>query len=339
MTDRLTVVIPATDRRATLGGVLLAVASAQDPAEEVLVVDTDGAGPAAARNEGAERATGDILVFVDSDVEIHPDALSRIRRAFRDDPGLTAVFGSYDDSPAHTDVGSQFRNLLHHHVHQENAGPATTFWAGLGAIRRAAFLELGGFDSERYAAATMEDIELGMRITAAGGRIVLDPWLRGTHLKRWPVTSMVRTDFWKRGTPWVRLLLRRRELSSALNLSWHNRLSAMLSLYLAWAVGRLRVIPTAVAVAGFFGLNHRFHRLLWRRASMRTALAGLPLHVLHHLTAVASVAVGCLLELGGLFSSDRGSARPGRATPQARRDTRGERQGTRSGRPYAAARS
>ena len=35
------------------------------------------------------------------------------------DPGLTALFGSYDDHPPARDVVSQFRNLLHHFVHQQ----------------------------------------------------------------------------------------------------------------------------------------------------------------------------------------------------------------------------
>ena len=33
---------------------------------------------------------------------------------------------------------SRFRNLLHHHVHASSPGPAETFWAGLGAVRREA---------------------------------------------------------------------------------------------------------------------------------------------------------------------------------------------------------
>lgn len=307
MSDRLTVVIPATDHRETLGGVLFAVASAAEPADEVQVVQTRSAGAAAARNEGAERAVGDILVFVDSDVEIRPDALSRIRSAFKEDPSLTAVFGSYDDNPPDAGVGSQFRNLLHHHVHQESAGAATTFWAGLGAIRRDAFLEAGGFD-ERYTGATMEDIELGMRISAAGGRIVLDPWLRGTHLKRWSVGAMVRTDFWRRGTPWVRLLLRRRELPTSLNLAWRHRLSALLSLHLVWTLGGRRATRAAATLAGFLAVNYRFHLLLWRRGRRCTAALGLPLHVLHHLTAVAALAAGCLLELVGRLRGDRSAA-------------------------------
>ena len=148
-----------------------------------------------------------MLVFVDSDVEVHADALARIRAAFADDPGLTAVFGSYDDAPPGGTVAA-FRNLLHHHVHQRGAGPASTFWSGLGAIRRDAFLAAGGFDGERFPHPSIEDVDLGARLVADGARIVLDPAIQGTHLKAWTLRSMVRTDFARRGVPWVALLLR-----------------------------------------------------------------------------------------------------------------------------------
>jgi glycosyltransferase involved in cell wall biosynthesis len=55
-------------------------------------------GPAVARNLGAMQAHGEILWFVDSDVVVQADALSRLDDAFRD-PELAAVFGSYDDAP------------------------------------------------------------------------------------------------------------------------------------------------------------------------------------------------------------------------------------------------
>jgi hypothetical protein len=76
------------------------------------------------RNRGARQARGEIIVFVDSDVRVHPDAFARIRKAFGDDPELTALFGAYDDDPACRQTVSQFRNLLHHHVHRRAAGDA-----------------------------------------------------------------------------------------------------------------------------------------------------------------------------------------------------------------------
>ena len=120
---------------------------------------------------------------------------ARIRRAFTADPGLAALFGSYDDSPEAEGVVSVFRNLLHHHVHQSAAGPATTFWGGIGAVRRDAFERVGGFDQERFAEPSVEDIELGMRLTAAGAHILLDPDVQGKHLKRWTLPQMIHTDF------------------------------------------------------------------------------------------------------------------------------------------------
>jgi glycosyltransferase involved in cell wall biosynthesis len=281
---RLSAIVPATDAPATLARCLAAIAAADDPPEEVIVVDEAGRpGPAAARNEGAHRATGDVLVFVDADVEPHRDAFTRVRAAFAADPGLDALFGSYDDDPADPGLVSRFRNLLHHHVHQEGAGPAETFWAGLGAIRRSAF---PGFDAERYPAASVEDVELGLRLTASGARIVLDPLVQGRHLKGWTLATMIHTDFARRGLPWAELLLERGRGSSALNLGPRHRLSALAALGLVTRRPRLAVASTAALLV----LNRRFYALLLRREGPVRAAAGVGLHAVHHLTGVAAAA-------------------------------------------------
>src|SRR5262249_15545021 len=172
----LSVIIPATDSPAMLDATIAAAERASMPPDEVIVVRGAATpGPAAARNDGARQAGGDILVFVDADVEVHSDAFERIRAAFAGDPSLAAVFGSYDDAPREQALVSSFRNLLHHHVHTSSAGPATTFWAGLGAVRRDAFFAVDGFDEHRYRVPSIEDIDLGARLHAAGYRIVLDP--------------------------------------------------------------------------------------------------------------------------------------------------------------------
>ena len=164
-----------------------------------------------------------MLVFVDADVVVHGDAIERLRGAFAADPALTAAFGSYDDAPAAPGTVSRFRNLLHHHVHASSPGPAETFWAGLGAVRRDAFAEAGGFDADRFPGPAVEDIDLGRRLRARGGRIVLDPEIRGTHLKRWSLAGMVRTDLAQRAIPWTRVQLEERRLASVLNLGWRQR--------------------------------------------------------------------------------------------------------------------
>ena len=224
----LSVVVPATDKPATLGRCRAAILAADDPPEELIVIEEPArAGPAAARNAGAERATGSVLVFIDSDVIVRRDVFSRIRAAFEADPELIALFGSYDDSPSSHGVVSTFRNLLHHYMHQRYDGLASTFWAGLGAVRRDAFMAVGGFDAERFPVPSVEDIELGLRLHADGSRIELDPNIQGAHLKKWLLLPMVATDFLHRGVPWIGLLLEHGPGAARLNASRRHRLSAV----------------------------------------------------------------------------------------------------------------
>jgi GT2 family glycosyltransferase len=253
-------------------------------------------GPAAARNLAAAQARGDLLVFVDADVQLHPDSLNLIRRHFAADSGLTAVFGSYDDQPASSSLVSRFRNLLHHHTHSAHPGPATTFWAGLGAIRREAFQAVGGFNAAAYERPSIEDIDLGLRLSDAGSRILLDPSIQGTHHKRWTLRSMLVTDIRQRAIPWSRLLLERRELPATLNLTPSARLSAAASLMLFASAPVVLLLPglrvgALLTLCGslvlLLALNHSFHRLLVRRTGWLAASGGVLLHAFY--LAYASV--------------------------------------------------
>lgn len=302
----LSVVVPATNLPSTLPRCLAALAAA-DGVDEVVVVDSPRALSASeARNAGAKRATGEVVVFVDGDVTVRPDALARIRTHFANDPGLAAVFGSYDDAPDDRGVVSSFRNLLHHHVHQRSAGPAQTFWSGLGAVRREAFLGVGGFDARRYPYPSVEDVDLGVRLVGAGARIVLDPAIQGTHLKVWSLRTMVFTDFARRGVPWVALLLRTGSIGTPLNLGWRHRISAACCLSGAVAVLARRPGPALGAATALVVLNRDFYAVLLRVQGPRAAVLGVGLHAVHHLVGVAAVPVGVVS-----FARDR------RRTPEA----------------------
>lgn len=290
----LSVVVPATDCPSTLPACLAAIARAGGNGEVVVVDGPPGLSASAARNAGARRATGDVLVFVDADVVIHPDALTRVKAAFAACPELTAVFGSYDDSPPTGGTVAAFRNLLHHHVHQRAGGPAETFWSGLGAVRRDAFLAAGGFDADRFPHPSVEDIDLGIRLAANGAHILLDPAIQGTHLKAWTLRSMLFTDFARRGVPWVALQLRSGRGSTALNLGWRHRISAAGCAIGALAVLARRPRAAAASVLVLLGLNRDFYALLARQRGLGEAVIGVGLHAVHHLTAVAAVPAGIL---------------------------------------------
>jgi GT2 family glycosyltransferase len=299
-TPTLAVVVPATDDPPTLERCLTAIEKSDRSPDELIVQrDPPGTGPAAARNAGSEETSAEVLVFVDSDVEVDAEALTRIGRHFRDDPRLAAVFGAYDDDPADPGLASRYRNLLHHHVHSGAAGEAETFWAGLGAVRRGAFEAAGGFDADRYSQASVEDIELGMRLRRQGARILLDPRIRGRHLKRWTVANLVRTDFSRRGVPWVGLLLREGSSSTALNLGRRQRLSAATSVALLGSLlGRRPRVAAAVLLANL-ALDRDLYALLARCGGPRLLAAGVGLHQLHQLCAAASVPAALFLHVAG----------------------------------------
>lgn len=292
----LGVVVPATDRPATLERCTAALeAGERRPDRLTLQLEPAGTGPAAARNLGAADCEADVLVFVDSDVEVHPDALARIARRFAAEPELAALFGAYDDDPAAPGLTSRYRNLLHHHVHAGAGGEAETFWAGLGAVRRDEFEAAGGFDAELFPLASVEDVELGMRLRRRGRRIVLDPRVRGRHLKAWTPLSMVRTDFGRRGVPWARLLLRERAHSTALNLGWRRRAAAASSVCLLGALLARRGRLAGAALLANLLLERDLYALLARRGGPKLLVAGVGLHQLHHLSAAASVPVALVL--------------------------------------------
>ncbi len=301
-------VVPATDDPPTLRWCRAALAASHDAPDEIVVVDgPESLSAAEARNAGAREATGDVLVFVDADVEVHPDAIGRIRDAFDDDPTLTAVHGSYDAAPRARGTVSVFRNLLHHHVHQLGAGPAETFWSGLGAVRRGAFEAAGGFDGHRYPHPSIEDIELGDRLVARGGRLRLDPRIQGTHLKRWTLRSMLWTDFARRGVPWVALQVRTRRVSTTLNCGWRHRASALLCLLAPVALLLQHPSMALAAVGAVLTINRAFYWLLIRQMGLTQGAAGVALHGLHHVISVAALPAGLVAAASSALLASRAS--------------------------------
>jgi Glycosyl transferase family 2 len=317
----LSIIVPAYNAEREIAECLAALRTDAFPEVRLIVVDdasTDATadvakaagatvlrlarngGPGAARNHGVAHADGDVILFVDADVVVAPGAVERVTRAFAEDPGLAALFGSYDDHPRAPGLVSRYRNLLHHFVHHEGRPDASTFWAGLGAIRRSVFLEIGGFDPVRFARPSVEDIELGYRLRRAGHRIRLDPAAQGTHLKRWTLASMVQVDVTRRALPWARLILETANAPVDLNLSVWQRVSAVLAglAVLGLALTPFRPAPGLALALGALGglalLNRRFYALLWRRGGLPLLATGFPLHVLYFLYSAASFAYASL---------------------------------------------
>ncbi|MGI0025997.1 MAG: glycosyltransferase, partial [Nitrososphaera sp.] len=276
-------------------------------------------GPASARNYGALHANGDILIFVDADVVVSPDAISRMAKALEEHSDVAAVFGSYDAYPRADGVVSQYRNLLHHFVHQNGNPEASTFWAGFGAIRHWVFEELGGFDVNRFPKCSIEDIALGYRLRQAGYRILLDKEIQVTHLKRWTLRSVIWTDIFYRAIPWSKLILDQGNLPSDLNLQLSHRVSSMLvflliiMLTLAFfdalnffsiTIKGVFIFISLLLIVSLLFLNRKLYSFFFQKRGIKFLLFAIPLHFLYYSYSGLTFAVCWILHKFSLFIID-----------------------------------
>jgi len=323
----VSIIVPVDEEGAAFRQCLASLRALSPAPEEVIIVtDGNGAGtrelaagagfrvvecprrggPARARNLGARRARGEVLLFVDADVTVPPRAVGQVAEQFRSRGGPDAVIGSYDDAPAEPNFLSQYRNLLHHYVHQTAREEACTFWGACGAVRRDVFLRVGGF-SEEYPQPSIEDIELGARLRRGGHAIRLCKALQVKHWKRWSAGSLLRTDIFRRALPWTALILRQRRFPNDLNLRWSSRASvallyAMLALLVAGAWWRWCLVAAAGAAVAAAALNAPLYRFFLRKRGAWFALRAVPWHWLYYLyggLAFAVGLVGCGLRRSG----------------------------------------
>ena len=306
----VSVIVPVLDGRSTLGRCLDAIGRSDVAVLEVIVADdgsTDGSGdlaarhgarvlsipegpvgPARARNRASAVAAGELLVFVDADVVVEPATIRLLVEPLHQNPELVACVGSYDDAPSARNPTSLYTNLRHHFIHQKSGGKVPGFWAGCGAVRHAAFSTVGGFDSS-YERPSIEDIELGARLTHAGGAILLQPMARAKHLKRWTPTSLWRTDIQQRAIPWARLISTGTGLPHSLNASTDQRVAAVAAVLavgfgvLGMVLGWPSVLAAGACLAIWLVVNLPFLALLHRRGGVRTLIVGAGLHFLYFL--------------------------------------------------------
>lgn len=274
-------------------------------ADTVVTLPGKAHGPAYARNRGFEVAGGKIVVFIDADVVVHADTLTRFADLFANRPELGAAFGSYDTNPPASGLISQYRNLIHHYVHHQNAGEVETFWAGAGAIRSEVFAEAGMYDEWHYNKPQIEDIELGARLRKLGYTILLEPSIQVTHLKKWTLSGVIRTDLRDRGIPWARLLMHRGAMMSTgtLNLRWTEKLNTVLvwlAVLLVLATPFLRsLLPLGLAlvfVAIVIALNYPLWAFFARVRGPIFAALVMPAHLMYYLLNGISFGVGLLLQ-------------------------------------------
>jgi GT2 family glycosyltransferase len=171
-------------------------ADVAEPLCDTLIRMEENRGAATARNRGVAEANADLLVFVDADVFLAPDALARVREEFEADKELAAAVGRYSRIPKAEGFVNVYHNAFTRYHHDLSPREIDWFWGALGAVNKAAFFAAGGFD-ERYSGASAEDMELGMALARAGFRIRYCPEVEGGHAHHFTLRGMLENDYKK----------------------------------------------------------------------------------------------------------------------------------------------
>lgn len=145
------------------------------------VLGQPNGGAARARNTGWRAATGEIILFLDDDMQAEPDVLARHDAAHRGGAdAVTGAIGRHPDSlpTMLTDTVDDWYERFAEEMRDSGRSPRfDEIITGHMSVRRAVLESLGGFDERFCADGTYgnEDIDLGHRLLAAGHRIVADP--------------------------------------------------------------------------------------------------------------------------------------------------------------------
>jgi GT2 family glycosyltransferase len=157
-----------------------------------------------ARNLGAERSKGDILVLIDDDITLgHQQVLQRMVDLLDSDPHIAIVGVSLqvpaDANPFQHAVARQVPRYVDPIVADTvlsnpplNSYGFTAVKGGCCAIRRAVFQEVGGFDTDELSG---EDTEFFYRVRRRGYNFVLAANCWAFHLPPANVKELLRKSF------------------------------------------------------------------------------------------------------------------------------------------------
>lgn len=211
----LSVVVPVHNSRKTLEECLGALFGSDCRDFEVIVVDdgsTDDSadivkkfpcrlitlkpnkGVAAARNRGVREARNEIVLFVDGDVVVRPDSLSRVMSFFSTNNDSDGVSGIYSVRNRFGNFLSQYKHLIVCYRERlcEDAS-RDSFKCSFVALKRSIF-QKHAFD-ESFKKASIEDIEFGRELASEGYRIALDKSNDVEHVKDYTLRSFVRNQY------------------------------------------------------------------------------------------------------------------------------------------------
>lgn len=167
---------------------------AANPQIQARLVRQVNAGPAAARNHGADVAAAELLLFTDADCEPLPHWIAALSAPF-DNPEVVGAKGTYrthQTALAPLFVQAEYEDRYDRMFGQEQIDFIDTYSA---AYRRKIFRENGGFDAI-FTTASVEDQEFSFRLAQKGYRLVFAPDAAVSHTHDTDLREYVRRKYY-----------------------------------------------------------------------------------------------------------------------------------------------
>jgi len=164
---------------------------------KLVFISQANAGPAAARNNGIRRASGEYVLFIDDDVVPSPHLIAEHMRLHESRPNLIVLGpmlnpNDFDMSP----WVAWEQTMLEKQYHSMQSGKwiptARQFYTGNTSLARRHLNEVGGFD-ERFRRA--EDVELAYRLNSLGIEYAFNPQAIGYHYAERSLRSWMETPY------------------------------------------------------------------------------------------------------------------------------------------------
>lgn len=314
---RFSIIIPTHNAQGTLKLCLNSIYSSENKDFEVIVVDskcTDKSaeiakvypckiitleknkGAGHARNIGSDNAKGELLVFVDSDIMIKKETLNIINESFEKNKDIVATTCILSKECPHKNFFTQYKNLYMHYIYKKCPEYVDFLYGSLMAIGRNDFLKF----NENI---KMEDTELGQRYEKLNKKILLNPDLKVTHLKKYNLRSIIKNDFlvpfW-----WVKSLLlhnSHENLFKKMRFS-HARADQIIGIVVSYLIiisllfleYQSVKITLSYLVFAYLFLNHKFFIFLFREKGVLFSLQSIIFTYFDTVTMGLGVAAGFL---------------------------------------------
>jgi glycosyltransferase involved in cell wall biosynthesis len=193
----------------------------------VIQMEKNG-GPARARNRGVKEAKGDIIFFLDSDVEVLDGTIQEVKEYFEKNPAVNCVIGVCATEPLNKGFVPTYMAMFEYiHLIGQKYDRVSVFAPRCGAIKKDLFLKVGGYD-ENYRGADVEDFELARRINKVDC-IILNPKIVVKH--QFANFKQILKIYFRRTVMWVHLFFKMKQLDNAGPTSPSNGIAAICAFF------------------------------------------------------------------------------------------------------------